>query len=179
MPKPSLHPKRTLGRPPRPRLTDSVRAYSSGKNKIRFTFTADVIKKLLDMHMNIWMHMYLTQVISQQQRHRHFRLEFARLADIRIPAVFVRIEPPTYDPRGRRIRKITENQLTCEITAPKIKVRWPIPPTQMELLWADQGIPGGLNGLIMTFPDEYMIYDGPKLPAKISGILTTLDLVAR
>lgn len=174
-PKRSLKPKRKA----RPPITDQVRVYSAGANKLKFIFTVDVLRKLIDMHMMLYAEHYLIRIIDPYTRYRQFRIEFARLADLRIPAVFIRIEPPTFDPRGKRIHPMkSPNTYFVEIVATKLKVRHPIPPRKLELLWADQGKPGELAGLIMTFPDEDMVFDGPELPVKSSGI-SPRDLVAR
>lgn len=164
-PKRSLRPKAN----PRQLVTETVRAYTSRKNRIRITFSADVIKKLIDIHMDIFREHYLVPV-HPKQRLRQFRLQFARLADIGIPAVFVRIEPPTFDPHGKRIHRVYRNQFYAEIVASKLRMRCPIPARKLELLWADQGNPYGLNGLILTFPDEDMVPFDPTLPPKSSGV---------
>ncbi len=175
-PKKSLRPKRN----PRPAKTETVRVIYSRKNTARFTFTADVMEKLLDLHLGVFGAMYFN-VAPRGQRHRAFRLQFARLADLRIPAVFVRIEPPTYDPRGKRIYHNPKhpNDYNSQIVATKLRLRWPFPPYRPELLWADQAKPGGLNGLILTFPDAAFDFEGPSvpLPFKSSGI-SQFDLVA-
>lgn len=175
-PKRSLLPKRN----PRPAKTETVHVYAIPANKVRFSFTADVMEKLLDLHLGLWGAFYFN-VAPRGQRHRTFRLQFVRFADLRIPAVFVMIEPPTYDPHGKRIHHTPKhpNTYACEIVATKLKLRYPFKPWHPELLWADQGKPGGLNGLILNFPDEAFDFDGPAvpLPFKSSGV-SPLDLVA-
>ncbi len=172
----SHRPKRSLKRKatPRPLQTDIVRAYSTRKNTIRFVFTADVLKRLIALHMKLHLLSYLTMpYVDPRLRYRVFRLEFARLADLRIPGVLVRVEPPTYDPHGKRIHRVYKhrNQFFVEIVATKLKIRHPFPPRHLELLWADEGRPGELNGLILTFPDEDMLFEDRRdLPRKSSGV---------
>lgn len=169
-PRRSLAPKRH----PRPAKTDTVRVSFARKNTARFSFTADVMEKLLDLHLGVFGAFYV-QYTPKGQRHRMFRLQFARLADLRIPAVFVRIEPPTYDPHGKRIRHNPQhpNVYLCEIVLTKLKLRpGPFKPYHPELLWADSGRVGDLNGLILNFPDEAFDFTEPAvpLPRKSSGI---------
>ncbi len=175
-PKRSLRPKRH----PRPAKTETVNVYAGANRKVRFCFTTDVMEKLLDLHLGLWGAFYFS-VTPRAQRHRMFRLQFVRFADLRIPAVFVMIEPPTYDPRGRRILHNAKepNIYRVEIVATKLKMRHPFRAQHPELLWADQGKPGGLNGLILNFPDEAFDFEGPSvpLPFKSSGV-SPLDLVA-
>lgn len=175
MPKRSLRPKRN----PRPAKTDLVRVTFSRENTARFSFTLDVMEKLIDLHLGVFGAMYFN-VAPRGQRHRNFRLQFARLADLRIPAVFVRIEPPTYDPRGKRIRFVPPNTYICEIVMTKLRLRpGYFRPQRPEMLWADQGRLGDLNGLILNFPDEMFDFEGPAspLPFKSSGV-SAFDLVA-
>lgn len=173
-------PKRSLRSKPNPRppKLETVNVYSAGKNKARFTFTADVMNKLVDLHLGLFGGFYFMPA-AKGQRHRMFRLQFVRFADLRIPAVFVRIEPPTYDPRGKRIHHPFPNVYASEIVATKLKLRYPFKPHHPELLWADQGKPGGLNGLILNFVDEAFDFVGPAvpLPFKSSGV-SEFDLVA-
>lgn len=174
MPKRSLRPKRH----PRPALTETVRAYAIPPKKIRIAFSADVIDKLVALHMQMHGGFYFTPM-HRDDTYRMFRLQLGRIADLRIPAVFVQIEPPTFDPRGRRImRGQSRNRYMIEVSATKLRLRHPIPPRKLELLWADQGIRGGMNGLILTFPDEDFDFDMDlsALPVKISG-LRAYDMV--
>lgn len=175
MPKRSLKPLRH----PRPAVTDTVRAYAVAPNKIRIVFTTDVIEKLLELHMKVHGGFYFMPV-RNSQRYRQFRLQLGRMSDLRIPAVFVQIEPPTFDPRGRRIMKRPKNvnHYFIEIVATKLRLRHPIPARKLELLWADQGKPGGMNGLVLTFPDEDFDFDMDMsaLPLKSSGV-SPYDLV--
>lgn len=175
-------PKRSLKakRHPRPPKTETVNVYAGPPNKVRFCFTADVINKLLELHLKLWGVMY-SPLTPRDKRHRMFRLQFVRFADLHIPAVFVHIEPPNYDPRGKRLMHDARhpNIYYSEIVATKLKMIHPFKAYHPELLWADQGKPGGLNGLIMNFPDEAFDFVGPAvpLPFKSSGI-SPVDLVA-
>lgn len=176
----SGRPKRSLKRKtnPRPPKTEIVNVYAGPPNKVRFVFSADVMNKLLELHLKLWGVMY-SPLTPRENRHRMFRLQFVRFADLHIPAVFVHIEPPTYDPRGKRVTHPKPNYYQAEIVATKLKMRHPFKAMHPELLWADQGKPGGLNGLILNFPDEAFDFEGPAtpLPFKSSGI-SEFDLVA-
>lgn len=173
-------PKRSLlsERHPRPAQEETVHAYSIPPHKIRLSFTADVIEKLLRLHMQLHGGFYFAP-IRPSEMYRQFRLQLGRFADLRIPGVFVQVEPPTFDPRGRRIYPgPSRNKFLIEVSATKLRLRHPIPPRRLELLWADQGKLGEMNGLILTFPDEDFDFDVDlsKLPVKVSG-LRAYDMV--
>lgn len=176
----SGNPKRSLKARrktvPRVWLLDSVHVVNpKGTNKLRFTFTRDIIDRLIAAHMKLYDAFYWN-VVDRTAMYRQYRLQYVRFADLRVPAVFVMIEPPTFDPRGKRLHRISNNQFYSEIVATKLKVN----PERLhahraEHYWAEQGL-GGLNGVVINLPDEAMVYDGPKLPFKQSGVKET-DLV--
>lgn len=131
------------------------------------------------MHMALYGSFYW-QIIDPRYRWRTLRLQFVRFADLRIPAVFVHMEPPTFDPRGKRLQRTGNNAFSVEIVATKLKVRHAGFPSHIaDHYWAEQGVTG-LNGIIINLPEEFMEFNGPRLPFRSSGIaeLRPNDLVA-
>lgn len=177
-------PKRSLLPPRKQRavLENHIRIAPTNPNKLRFTFSGDVIEKLAVMHMGLFGAFYW-QIADPRERWRTLRLQFVRFADVGVPAVFVMIEPPTYDPHGKRIHRSSptsgNSQFYAEIVATKLKVKHAMLDGKSFIAnhyWAEQGA-GGLNGIVIDLPTYLMEYDGPKLPVKSSGIHPR-DLVA-
>lgn len=136
---------------------------------IRLIFSEDVLFSLVKMHFKVWEYDMINSVrMTKEERLKKLRLQFARLADIAMPGIFVRVEPPTYDPHGRRIRRegIRGTQYSVQILASKLGLKDGVPSTHLEMLYQESS-PGTLGGgMILLFPDEYMIYPGEKTPVK-------------
>ncbi len=126
-----------------------------------FVFSEDVIESLVQMYDLDW---GMFSALRGEMRYRTLRLEFARLGDLGQPLVFVRIEPPTYDPHGSRIRRIRHShQYTAQVLASKVRVRDNLPSQALNYFWGDR--PGHAllqpHGLFIQFNDEDMILAGP------------------
>ena len=75
----------------------------------------------------------------------------------------MRIEPPTYDPFGSRIRRTPRGrQFIVEILAAKIRVKNGIQSQNLEHYLADLPGKNQLRGVVLQFHDDDMIFPGPK-----------------
>lgn len=131
---------------------------------LRFSISEDLIDQLFQFHDELYKVYFVYQDArsTKEQRYARHRIEFARLADIRLPAVLMRVEPPTYDPHGQRFsRAAGSRQYRCQIAARKLRVRNDITTKDLELIVAPN-----MRGIYCTFPDEDMIFEGEKLSAR-------------
>ncbi len=131
---------------------------------VRFEFSEDVVRHLIELRDRKYPTMpYLTP----DHRFMFLRIQFAKFADIGMPAVFVHLEPPIYDPRpgGSRslVRAKNGRRFQTQVKGSLIGVKPDWPTTPLTLLWADQeGNP--MQGLVLIFPDDAMLFPGPKTP---------------
>lgn len=153
-------PKPARGRPP---LADAVKMIrATAKDVCRFELSENVVAKLITLRDARYPQM---PYITPDHRFMFLRLQFAKFADIGMPAVFVHLEPPVYDPRpgGSRslVRARNGRRFQTQIKGSLIGVKPDWPTTDLTLLWADQqGNP--MQGLVLIFPDDAMTYPGPK-----------------
>lgn len=176
--KPKVKGRKRIQRkkPPKPRsppgpegLKEVIHLISTGANKqlIRFTFSQDIVDKLMDLH-DAKYHPLIYAPRSQRQRRA--RLQIVRLMDIGIPSVMVMIEPQiTWDPRGRLLSRIAKRYI-CTVSARRIGLKPGIPRRDPEWFWAEN-----MQGLIINLPDEDISPDPP--PPRKPG--DPIDLVAR
>jgi hypothetical protein len=159
-PKKKRRKKRRKGQGRKPKQ-GVIRIASFGRDyrSVHFVFSEDVIDKLVHMHDEEYgMFVYLTG----EARYRTLRLQFARLADIGMPAILIRIEPPTYDPHGSRMRRTrTGRQYAAQILASKLRLKNGIQSQAPEYFWADQPGRGGLKGVIVQFDESEMLLPSP------------------
>lgn len=121
--------------------------------RARLVFSEDVVEKLLELHDRTFSAFYF---IPAAQRLRILRLQFGRLSDINIPGIFVHVEPPSYNPEGYRVRRITNGRrYQCELKASKLGLIDTIPATELEMMWMDG--PQRPHGLFLMFPDQFML----------------------
>lgn len=155
-PKKRRKTKRKVDRRGKPPALDNVRICIGSRDQVaKFSFSHDIIDRLFELHDQVWGAYVYTY---GPNRHRSHRLQFVRCADLGIPAVMVRIEPPSYDPRGSRFRKDTKGRkYLCGIKAWKLGLRPETPGRKLETWWADLPGKGQLHGLIMQFNDEDML----------------------
>lgn len=152
----------TRGRKP---VTEQVKIVSLGRDlqRVRFVLSEDIVEKLIALYEED----YATFVFHKgplSERYKPLRLQFAPFVNIAIPAVLLRIEPPTTDPRGHRMwRPKGSRQFITEILAAKLRIKPGIATQTLDHFWAD--LPGGrlqLHGLIVNFADADMIFPGGK-----------------
>jgi hypothetical protein len=127
---------------------------------LRFSISADLIDELFRLHDELYK-VYFFHPKPKLERYREHRIEFARLADIRIPVVLMRIEPPNYNPHGHRFRQPKGHiQYRVQVQAKKLRVRDDLPMQDLEFFVAPE-----MRGIMVNFPDEAMIFPGDKMPA--------------
>jgi hypothetical protein len=159
--KPRKKPRKALPPPGRAPLQNTVhvRSIGMGGKRIEFTFSEDVMQKLLDMHEGRYAAFYYT---TRAQRMHRRRLQFVRLKDLNIAGVMVMIEPPTYDPRGWLVKRVGR-RFTTAVSARFLGLKNGIP--KRPLMNVDDAIPGepvwyyaeNMFGLIIMLPDEDML----------------------
>jgi len=126
-----------------------------GQKLITFTFSGDVIDRLLELHDQRYAAFYYT---PRDMRKRRIRLQFVRLTDLNIPAVMILVEPPSYDPRGW-VARPTQSRFTCTVSARRLGLRNGIPKRHPEWYWAEN-----MLALIINLPDEDMLGTPPPKP---------------
>ncbi len=158
--------------------TDTARVTSYGRTHsfLRITLSEDLVEMLIDMHDKVFGGM-LRRTKPKKDEITHYegtRLEFARLMDMSIPAIFLRVEPPSFDPKGYRLFRPggRGRQYCVQIKASRVGVKDNIATCRLETM-LQQSAPNLFGGgMLLLFPDEAMIYDGPK--ARIGGLKESL-----
>lgn len=156
--------KRTRkGRPDRrgrPASNDTVRIVALGRDygQIRFFLSEDIMEKLIELY-EVDYQVFIINKGPMSERYRGLRLQFAPFVNLNIPAILLRIEPPTYDPRGSRIRRAKGGrQFLADILCAKIRVKNAILSQELEHFWADLPGRNQLHGLIVNFHDDDMLF---------------------
>lgn len=154
-------PKIGRGRPP---ATEQVKVYPGSRkgDMLRFDFAENVVVKLIELRDREYPSM---PYITPDHRFKFLRIQFARFAEIGMPATFVRLEPPIYDPRHDASRALVRvsrgRRFETQIRASMIGMRSDLETMHLTLLWAD--LPNQrMQGLVLIFPDEALLYTGPK-----------------
>ena len=152
--------KTKKGRPSRvgaPRARDTIRAFSTARDYdiVRFHFSEDIVDKLFELYD---LDYALINPTYGFERHKQHRLQFVRCADMGLPLVLVRVEPPSFDPRGQRMwRPENGHQYITAIKARRIGVTDGLMNKKLEHYWADLPGRNQLRGLIIVFPDDDML----------------------
>lgn len=125
----------------------------------RIVFSEDVVDKLMDLAERLYESFWY---FPRDHRMKIMRLQFARISDIGIPGIFCRVEPPTYDPRGHRVRRrYQRRQYYCQVLCRKLGLKDDFPTTDVELMWHDLEDQRLGNGLYLMLPDHYMLPPSP------------------
>ena len=151
----------TRGRKPSTETVKVTTLARSGKSlrTARLIFSEDVVFKLLDLHERLYASFYYD---SRADRLARLRFQFGRLSDTGIPGLFVRVEPPSYDPRGSRVRRVHKRRtFYCQILCKKLGLRDGIKVTNAELMWHDSIDDMLHNGLYLMLPDNYVLPPRP------------------
>jgi hypothetical protein len=151
----------TRGRPP---AKDQVRIVSLGRDyqRVRIAFSEDILERLIEMYEYDF-DQFVFGRGAMSDRYKVLRMQFAPFVNLAIPAVLMRIEPPTYDPFGSRIRRTPRGrQFIVEILAAKIRVKDGIQSQNLEHYLADLPGKNQLRGVVLQFHDDDMIFPGPK-----------------
>ncbi len=123
-------------------------------NAVRFTLSENIVERLLDLHNELY------PVYKAAPRHihlRHLRLTFHRVLQISRAHVLIQAEPPSYDPRGVKVRRKNNGidakarRYIFEVRCRRIGLRPDVPTTVLETEWLDEQ-----RGLIIYFPDGFM-----------------------
>lgn len=118
---------------------------------LQFSISWDLMAELFRMHDELYK-VYFYAPEPPRERWRKHRLEFARLMDIHIPGVLMRIEPPNYDPHGARLRRTKgRRSFMVQVAARKLRVKPDITPKVLEHMISPE-----MRGIIATFPDDDM-----------------------
>lgn len=130
-------------------LTETVSVLSTGKDDrvLRFTVSWDIVEKLLqirdgdDQTLGPWSFPGL-------------RMQFVRFVDDSLPAVLIRLEPVSFDPRAPRLTKaLTGRRFYASERAAKLGVCNGILTQRLQTLWAEK-----MGGLIVQFQEGDMLY---------------------
>lgn len=121
------------------------------RDLLQFSISYDLVGELFRLHDELYK-AYLYHPKPLAQRWREHRVEFARLMDIKIPGALMRIEPPTYNPHGMRLRLPKGyRSFTVQVAARKLRVK---PNLETQVL--EHMVSPEMRGIIVTFPDEAM-----------------------
>lgn len=146
--------RRAKGRPKNVGVV-KVAQEAPGRSVLRFSFAEDIIEKLLRQRDG-------AGVSLNRSTERGQRMEFLAFSDKSIPAVFVRLAQPSFDPIHNKLTR-TKRSFRIVIKAEKIGVKNEIPNIELKTLWIDNP-----KGLLLIFPDEYMLAPTPKLDAELA-----------
>lgn len=148
-------------------LRQTVKILSIRKDRAvaRFVISEDIIDELIAMHDQLWAGYIWDK--DPAQRIKKLRLTIANLADMRIPAVFMRIESPTFNPIGRKLRRAgpTAKRYLVEVLAAKVRLKPGVPGKTLDWYYVPM-MPGG-GGIMINFDDED--FDLPPYDAPVKG----------
>lgn len=145
---------------------DAIRANWTGLNgnRVRLAISEDLINDLKTMHDAVFGAVYQTSFGRYQPNYDPMagtRVFFTRFADWSLPVVHMRIEPPTYNPKGHKIwRTKHSRQYFVEVYADALGLRHNLAPLDVGHLFdvAHPKFMGG--GMLLTFPDAAMAHRG-------------------
>lgn len=147
--------RRARGRPKNVGIV-KVAQEAPGRSVLRFSFAEDIIEKLLRQRDG-------AGVSLNRSTERGQRMEFLAFSDKSIPAVFVRLAQPSFDPIHNKLVRASSRSFRIVMKAEKIGVKAEIPNIELKTLWIDNP-----KGLLLIFPDEYMLSPVPKLDADLA-----------
>ncbi|MFA5898821.1 MAG: hypothetical protein WC829_06875 [Hyphomicrobium sp.] len=150
-----------------PRSVETVRILGLNRDRdiVEVVFSHDIVDRLFELYDMDYQHIFFTYGPDRWRQHR---LQFVRCADLGMPAVMVRIEPPNFNPSGWRFRRRTtgSHQFVTRIKANRLRIRDGVPSQKLEYFWADLPGKGQLRGLILLFRDEDMLLPQHDTPLK-------------
>lgn len=161
--------KQTKPKRGRPKATN-VSVTPITQTKIQVTFPEEVIRRLLELHDEKHMFKYDT---PREHRWAEMRIEFARLGDLGMPAVFVRFEAPSFNPRGYRLRRVGVRYIV-RLNPTKIGLRHDLKTRRPEHMWFD--IDPNILGLGLIFDDADMLSPGEA--TRLTGQRDSLSVLA-
>lgn len=146
----------------RPSATDVVRVQHDGGGRLGIYFSTDMIDRLIALCPYAES---LRRYDHPEEPYKNYRLQFARLIDMSIPGFFVRVEPPSFDPRGYRFARCDGGfgaRVRCRILASRLGVDASKLVACVPELLFDEKVDAMGGGMVVLLPDECMIFDGPK-----------------
>lgn len=158
--------KRTLKPPPekterrgRKPTQGQLRVYPTAGGKVlRFVISDDIVLRMTELCERVYGGLLPPQDI--RKRMRNTRMLFVRFIDTGIPAVLMRIEEPTFDPRGNKLHQVKKGKRwIVEIRAKRIGVRDNLPAQVLDFFETEDL---AMRGMIVNFNDADMIHVGPK-----------------
>ena len=133
---------------------------TTGRNTVVFRISEDIIKVLWSFHYETFKGIYVRRT---EEALRNARIIFLRLTDSAIPALLMTIETPNFNPVGNRLRSSKgRRQYFVYANAPRLGLKSAMPTTPLEFMYQQDNpvLLGG--GILIIFPDEYMLAEGPK-----------------
>lgn len=157
---------RTTGLPDRrgrAKVLDQVRMRSEQKGTVvAFALSEDIMLQLLHLHDSLFKGLLAT--IHPERRKRMLRVEFIRMIDFGVNAVMLRVEAPSYDPKGNRIKPpVKGRQWIARIRARRIGMRDHVTPKIIEHIWMDEP---QYRAIVLIIPEEDMLHPGPKIDVR-------------
>lgn len=151
-------PRETRGRKP---VAGTVRVNWCGikGRTVRFAISEDLVNKLRTMHMAAFSVAYgPATLFGSYNPLLTPRVEFMRFDDLGMNAVMLRIEPPTYDPKGVRLRRDPKGRRWyAEIPAHRLGVHPNMLPREIEYMVDDKNPRALGGGMIFVLPEEVMV----------------------
>jgi hypothetical protein len=135
---------------------------------VRFDISEDIADQLQKAHHAMFGAFYMhTLMRAKFDPYKIIRIEFMRFEDTGIPGVFMRIEPPTFAPEGKKLwRSRPRRKILVQAQAKELGLKESQKPVNVEILFEPK-MPGMLGGgMMMIFPDEYMNFSVPKVGRK-------------
>lgn len=134
------------------RKTESVGVSNYVRNGIiEIRISDDIMQRLIAAHDRLYR--VILPPYMLKAREKHLRIEFVRLADLSIPGVMLRIEQPSFDPRGNRVRH-QGYQWYIRVSARRIGLRSNHLPTVVNFYETNDS---NMRGLILNFDDADML----------------------
>lgn len=140
-------------------LVDVVHIAPIQNNCVRITIAENLIERLVKMNDDIHgMVRVYKSILKGFEPYTGLRLQFQRFPDPEVPAVLMRIEPPTFDPRGFKFRRADHGRrYGASVHAKHLGLKHGIPAQRLETFWLEEAF-----ALVLVFPPEAMA--GPVRP---------------
>lgn len=134
---------------------------------LRLSFSGDLVEHLKRAHDQAFGIMYgfgsFHAARGGYDPYKNLRIEFMRFEDQGIPGVFLRIEPPTYTPFGKRMWKDAKGyRYSVEVRCDEVGVKRDLKPMGVDYLFDEKNPKALGGGMMITFPDWAMQFSGPK-----------------
>lgn len=163
--RPRGRPRKTETRGRKP-ISQRIRAtWIDHGRSVRLTLSEDIVQTLKHMHDEMFSVFYLTALRRQRDYdpYKAIRIEFVPFNDMSIPAVLVRIEPPTFDPQGHRLwRPGKGRRFYVQVRAAAIGLLEGQPATELDFIYQEHNARLLGGGIMVIYPDRVTAFPGPK-----------------